>query len=362
MTLEELRQRLTAVDRELIALIADRQRVVAEIGAYKIENAASTRDYEREREVLKGAREQAAELGVDADFAERIMRQLIEASLTSQEQSRVEARTHGRGQRALIIGGAGKMGGWFAHYLASQGYEVVLADPATAESAFPRVDDWRDTDTDHDLIVVATPIQTAADVLGALAERRPQGLVVDIGSLKTPLRGPLDDLVRAGCRVASIHPMFGPATRLLSGRHVIFVDIGAPEAAAAARQLFTSTMAELVDMGLEEHDRLIAYVLGLAHASNLAFFTALAESGELVPKLHSISSETFDAQLDVAALVARDNPHLYFEIQSLNDFGAAPLAALRGAAAEIERLVAARDERRFVDLMTAGRRYLESRR
>lgn len=362
MTLDSLRRRLTAIDRQLVALIADRQRAVADIGAHKIDNAVPTRDYEREREVLKGAREQAAGLGLDPDLAERILRELILASLTSQEQSRVAAGTRGRGQRALIVGGAGKMGGWFARFLNSQGYDVTLADPADSDSALPRVADWRDLDVDHELVVVATPLKAAAEVLRALAERRPRGLVVDIGSLKAPLRDSLAELARAGCRVASIHPMFGPGTRLLSGRHVIFVDVGTPAATADARELFSSTMAELVDMELEEHDRLIAYVLGLAHASNVAFFTALAASGELVPRLHAISSETFDAQLDVAALVAGDNPRLYFEIQSLNAFGSAPLEALSSAAAQIERLVRSADEQGFVELMTAGRRYLESRR
>ena len=38
-------------------------------------------------------------------------------------------------------------------------------------------------------------------------------------------------------------------------------------------------------MGLDEHDRLIAYVLGLSHALNIAFFTALADSGEAAPRL-----------------------------------------------------------------------------
>jgi chorismate mutase len=54
MTLEELRKRLSEVDRELIGLVAARQKIVAEIGAHKIQNSVPTRDYEREREVLKG--------------------------------------------------------------------------------------------------------------------------------------------------------------------------------------------------------------------------------------------------------------------------------------------------------------------
>ena len=94
--------------------------------------------------------------------------------------------------------------------------------------------------------------------------------------------------------------MFGPDTELLSGRHVLFLDAGCPEATTEAAQLFASTMAAQIRMDIEEHDRLMAYVLGLSHALNIAFFTALAESGETVPKLADISSTTFDSQLRIA--------------------------------------------------------------
>jgi chorismate mutase/prephenate dehydrogenase len=198
-------------------------------------------------------------------------------------------------------------------------------------------------------------------VLTELAARRPRGVVVDIGSLKSPMRDGLERLVAAGCKVASIHPMFGPDTRLLSGRHIVFCDVGVPEATRAARALFASTMAEQTEMSVEDRDRLMAYVLGLSHALNLAFFTALAASGELVPRLQRMSSTTFDAQLRVATLVARDNPHLYFDIQTLNDYGTASLQALRTATERIERLVQDGDEAGFVELMAAGRRYLENR-
>ena len=361
MTLEELRKHLSEVDRDLIGLVAARQKIVAEIGAHKIENAVPTRDYEREREVLKGAGTQARALGLEPELAEEIMRLLIRASLTHQEQRRVAAATSGAGTRVLIIGGAGKMGAWFAHFLSSQGYAVEIADPGSAAVAFPRVGDWHECALDHDLIIVATPMKVAGAVLAELAARRPRGVVVDIGSLKSPLRAGLDQLKAAGCKVTSIHPLFGPDTRLLSGRHVVFCDVGVPEATRAARALFASTMAEQIEMSVDDHDRLMAYVLGLSHALNLAFFTALAESGELVPRLQRMSSTTFDAQLKVSTLVARDNPHLYFDIQTLNDYGAASLQALRAATERIERLVQSRDEAGFVELMAAGRRYLETR-
>jgi len=359
MSLEQLRKRLTAVDRELVELIAERQRIVAEVSAHKLETGTPTRDFEREREVLQGARQRAMDLGLDPGVAEGIMRALIRSSLTHQEQTRVAAESSGAGRSALVIGGAGKMGRWMADFLASQGFGVEIADPAPAEGPYPQIADWRESALAQDIIVIAAPIKATAGVLEALAERRPRGLILDIGSLKTPLQRGLGALAGVGCRVTSIHPMFGPDTRLLSGRHVVFVDVGVADATEEARSLFASTMAERIDMSLEEHDRLIAYVLGLSHAVNLVFFTALAGSGELVPKLKRLSSTTFDAQLGVAHQVASDNPHLYFEIQAMNEFGRRSLDALVEAARRVHDLVDQNDEEGFVALMESGRRYLE---
>ena len=360
MSLEDLRQRLSAIDEALIELIAQRQEIVSEVSAHKISTGSPTRDYAREREILERVREQAAALGAEPDVAEHIMRLLIRSSLTKQEQRRVAAESSGQGKRALIIGGAGKMGVWIADFLASQGFGIEIADPKPSEASFPQIEDWRESTLDHEIIVVAAPLKATAEILEALAERKPPGLIFDIGSLKTPLKAGLEKLRESGCRVASLHPMFGPDTQLLSGRHIIFVDVADPASTEQARALFVSTMAELVDMTLEEHDRLIGYVLGLSHALNLAFFTALAGSGELVPKLNQLSSTTFDAQLSVANRVAGDNPQLYFEIQALNEYGRASLDALVEAAQRIRDLIGTNDEAGFVSLMEAGRSYLQA--
>jgi chorismate mutase/prephenate dehydrogenase len=200
-----------------------------------------------------------------------------------------------------------------------------------------------------------------ARILEDMASAPPSGVVFDIGSLKSPLRSGLRALRAAGAEVTSVHPMFGPDTELLSGRHVIFVDVGAPKATALARTLFEPTMATLVEMDLESHDRLIAYVLGLSHALNIAFFTALAESGEAAPRLATLSSTTFDAQLGVAQKVAAENPDLYFEIQTLNDYGTESLAALLYAVERLRSVVRAHDLDGFRALMTRGKGYLQER-
>jgi chorismate mutase/prephenate dehydrogenase len=103
-------------------------------------------------------------------------------------------------------------------------------------------------------------------------------------------------------------------------------------------------------------------VLGLSHALNIAFFTALAESGEAAPRLARMSSTTFDSQLDVATRVAQESPELYFEIQSLNDYGAESLEALGKAVERIRTAVLSQDKDSFAALMRQGRDYLEDRR
>jgi len=363
VTLDDLRRRLNDIDRQLIALVAERKAVSGEVARVKRATGHPTRDYEREREVILGVRGIASELGVSPALAEELLRLLIRSSLATQEQASVAARGAGTGRHALVIGGGGKMGGWFVRFLASQGFMVEVADPSGSPAGVPRVEDWHKADLNrYDYIILATPLGATDAILRDLALRRPTGVIFDVGSLKSPLRSGLLALKSHGCRVTSLHPMFGPDTELLSGRHVVFVDLGHAEALAGARELFGPTMVEQVVMSLEDHDRLIAYVLGLSHALNIAFFTALAESGEAAPKLARMSSTTFDSQLDVATRVAQESPDLYYEIQSLNDYGAESLEALTKAVERIRTAVLSQDHDAFAALMRRGRDYLEDRR
>ncbi len=113
---------------------ADRQAqdIARQVAAVKRATGYPTRDYAREREILLDVRARAEALGLPGDLVESILRLLIRSSLTTQEQASVAAHGAGSGQRALVIGGAGKMGGWFVQFLMSQGFQVDVADPRGA--------------------------------------------------------------------------------------------------------------------------------------------------------------------------------------------------------------------------------------
>lgn len=359
--LDTLRGELGQIDHEILALVARRQAVAQKIGQAKRAIGLPTRDFQQEKDVVQRARHAATTHGLPASLGEELVLAFIRASLTVQEQDIIATTGEGSGRRALVIGGAGHMGAWFVRYLRAQGFAVEIADPGDGPEGVVNHRDWKQAQLDHELIVIAAPMPATNQILCDLAKAPPSGVIFDVGSLKSPLREGLTALRDAGAQVCSVHPMFGPDTALLSGRHVIFVDLGKPEATAAARALFEPTMATLVEMDLESHDRLIAYVLGLSHALNIAFFTALAESGEAAPRLATLSSTTFDAQLGVAANVAAENPDLYFEIQTLNDYGTEALAALLYAVERLRSVVRAGDLEGFRTLMTRGRSYLAGR-
>ena len=363
--LQELRERLDALDDDLVSLVARRMALVADIGRMKRATGRPDRDPGREDEVMARARKAAVRAGVPPDLAVSLLQSLVRASLQVQEQDRVTARGSGAGRTALVIGGEGRMGRWFGRFLRSQGFRVTSADPAGPADRREWADhvaDWHGREADSDVIVVAAPLAATGVILHELADLRPGGLVFDVGSLKSPLRDAFAVLVAAGVRATSVHPMFGPDAALLSGRHVIFVDVGVPAATDEAKALFAPTMADVVDMSLDDHDRVIGYVLGMSHAVNIAFFTALARSDLPAAALDRVSSTTFDAQLDVASRVARENPRLYYEIQALNAHGRAPLEALRKAVEDVVDRVARGDEDGFVALMEKGRDYLKGLR
>jgi len=359
--LNRLREALDEVDCALVTLAAKRQEIVSEIGAIKAKAGRQLRDFRREREVLDGVRERSIGLGLDPDLAEDLIARLIEASLTRQEQEQVKRAHRGEGQSALVIGGSGRLGGWLVNFLDAQGYQVSVADPHRKPCPAARhFSSWQEAGLDFDVVVLATPPGITADLLDEVAHSKPKGLVFDVGSIKSPMVDALHRAAEQGLKVCSVHPMFGPDTALLSGRHVLLMHTGSDRAMEEARALFVDTMAQTVDIPIEAHDRLMALVLGLSHAINIAFLLALVETGVPAAELAQLSSTTFERQLAIARDVAHESPALYYEIQALNDHGELARDALARAVSMLTDAANADEPDAFVELMARGRSYLRS--
>jgi len=343
--LDELRRRIEQVDQELLAKAAERVALARQVGEIKRRSQLPTVDYAQERIVLDRARAMATERGLDPKIAEDLLARLIQAALSAQDQDSLRISAAGAGQRAIVVGGAGRMGRWLTGFLSAQGYVTGSLDPAGPRE----LHEWASRMLPlAELVVCSTPPAATAELYRSWVARPPAGVVVDIASIKTPLIEPIRALQKAGGHVASIHPMFGPSVSLLRDADVVICDTGDPDATAVVEKLFEPTTAHLVRVPLEGHDRIMADLLSLAHATAIAFALALPDAS------HPVRSTTFQALESLATAVVRESPDVYYEIQAMNPHSPGALERLRGALDRIVAAVTARDLPAFRALMREG--------
>lgn len=298
--------------------------------------------------------------GVDRTRSVVLARWLIEESLRVQE-SIPSSKRHRRpsGTRVGIIGGAGGMGRWLDHFFTDAGHDVRVVDPAADPGSSRTLPSVEAAMGRCDFVAFATPIRATAALLERALDQKSDAVVFDVLSVKAPIVPVLRAARRRGVRVSSAHPMFGPSARTLSGRNLLLVSCGDPDADRAVRSLFARSALTLTDVPLARHDRLIAESLVLAHAVNLLFLSALASDPLTPPDLAAAASTTFHRQSLLAAAVAQEGPELYLDIQSLNPHSREVYAELRRGLDRLSTIVKRQDLDSFRELLAAGRAKLK---
>jgi len=88
MSLDELRDEIRTIDREIVELIAQRTYVAETIAAVKREQGLPTTDEQQEQAVMDRAGENARQFDVDDNLVKAIFRLLIELNKVEQRESR----------------------------------------------------------------------------------------------------------------------------------------------------------------------------------------------------------------------------------------------------------------------------------
>lgn len=85
LDLTSLRDRIDTVDRQIIALIAERLKIVEDVAIAKLDAASPFRDREREERLLLRLRQHATAAGLDPHQIERLYRVVMDMSVAHQE-------------------------------------------------------------------------------------------------------------------------------------------------------------------------------------------------------------------------------------------------------------------------------------
>lgn len=349
-SIEDIRKRIEKIDREILRMMANRTAAAVEMGQMKAANSLPLRAPLVEEQVIERYVERAKEFGMSPESARQIASLLIRESID--QQGRVPRPQLSK--RILIIGGNGRMGNWLCRFFASRGHRIRVYDHGE-NAQFPVDRDLERGVRDAEVVVLATPISATPQLLEKVLSMEPSGVLLDIASIKTPLIPALRSGASKGAKVCSMHPLFGPDTPSIIDRNVILCHCGSAEAVEQARTLIDG--ANVVEMEVEEHDPVMAYVLGLSHAVNIAFFETLRQSGRSFQELERTASTTFRKQVESARHVASENEQLYYEIQHLNPHNIETLGHLQQAVADLREAAVKGDREAFKRMMAEGREY-----
>nr|WP_250137728.1 chorismate mutase [Halorientalis salina] len=88
MSLDELREEIRTIDRDIVELIAQRTYVAEAIADVKDERGLPTTDEEQEQAVMDRAGENAEQFDVDSNLVKAVFRLLIELNKVEQRESR----------------------------------------------------------------------------------------------------------------------------------------------------------------------------------------------------------------------------------------------------------------------------------
>jgi chorismate mutase / prephenate dehydrogenase len=357
--LPRLRDAIADVDRALLELLRRRMELAAEVGQIKTAAGLPIVVRDVEDQVLRRARHQAETCGISEEVLEAVFQAILRGSVERQHRVGVALRGQ-RGGRLLILGGAGGMGGWFRGFFEVAGHHVDLVDPAFADlPAAPgrhaRLADLPDLDA-YAAVLVSVPLDRTPEVLAEVIELAPRGLVVEIASIKSHLEEALGAARERGVRTLALHPMFGPGKSFYEPLTFVLAAQGEPAAEQAALEpLLTHPYTRLVTVPFAHHDRLMGWLLGLAHLNGMLFGTAIARSGISAEELRACASTTFTRQASTALSILAEDPGLYLDIQRLNPHRGEVYRAARESLGRLEELVESGDREAFRQLLNAAR-------
>ncbi len=224
--------------------------------------------------------------------------------------------------KVAIIGGSGKMGRWFAHFLLKDGKEVVItgrnqrklleAKEQLGVEAATNVEATKSAD----VVVLSLPIDNLEAVVAQIAPYlRPEQIVVDITSIKVLPVEVMHKYVKSGLMLG-IHPMFGPGASGIANHNFVLTPTNDAETTLAqkVKEYLEARGARTMFMTPREHDEMMSVVLGLCHFIALVAGDTLLGFGRL-KQMKAIGGTTYKMLLTLVEGVISEDPEFYASLQ-----------------------------------------------
>ncbi|HBK46409.1 MAG TPA: hypothetical protein DDZ67_08235 [Xanthomonadaceae bacterium] len=244
-----------------------------------------------------------------------------------------------------IVGSAGAYGRWLQRFLQERmGLRVIGHDPADPDSL-----DEAALVAQADVLVFSAPIRQTESLIRryvALAAGSERGkLWLDITSIK---QAPVAAMLESQAEVVGLHPMTAPPkSPTLKGRVVVVCEGRLERWRPWLRTLCEALEAQYVQASPEHHDRVMALVQAMVHATHLAQAGVLGDYAPLLGELQALMpyrSASFELDTAVIARILSLNPAIYEDIQFGNPYAGEMLDRLLAQLGELRALVKQGDD------------------
>ena len=304
MPLSKLRDQIDAVDQQIIDLLAERLRLVGEVGEVKTEHGLPIYVPEREAEMLAKRREEAEKKGVPGNLIEDILRRTMRESYASENETGFKTVNPDM-KRIVIIGGNGLLGQRFVEMFKLSGYDVDILGRANWEKA-------EQICSKAGLVIVGSPIDVTVDVIKQLTFLPKDCILTDITSIKD---SPLTEMlaVHSG-PVVGLHPMFGPDISSFAKQVIVYCDGRDADKYQWLIDQMKIWGAHLYPVAAPVHDESMSLIQALRHFTSFVYGVHLQEVDADLEQLLDLSSPIYRLELAMVGRLFAQEPALYADI------------------------------------------------
>jgi len=302
--LSALRTEIDAADTELVALLAKRRKLTAEVGTVKRQLGEPLYVPSRELQLIEARRQEAEAVGLPGDLIEDVLRRIIRESYRSQQAH--SGKCQGKADRpVIVVGGGGQLGRLFVQLFAASHYPVIVVEPETWSAA---AEHWQNAQ----LVLVSVPIHATETVIAQLPSLPDDCVLADVTSIKVK---PLAAMMAAHKGpVVGLHPMFGPNLKNLAKQLIIVSEGRDLDACRWLLSQFENWGAQLQFVSAAGHDKSMAFVQVLRHLSTFVYGEHLQQEVESIDALLSLSSPIYRLELMMVGRLFAQNADLYADI------------------------------------------------
>jgi prephenate dehydrogenase len=224
--------------------------------------------------------------------------------------------------KIAIIGGSGKMGQWFARFLSGEGNDILILGRSREKLIDIRrrlgvdISSWTQDVAEADLVIISVPMDSFEDVVKEYGPHiLPGRTVIELSSVKTNAVEAMHRHLKTQ-KVLGVHPMFGPGAKDFAGHNFILTPTNEIEGSLAQKvETYIKKRGGKVTVTTpEEHDRMMATVLGLPHFLALVAAQTLLELGDF-DEFEKVGGTTCRLLLMFADSVLSEDPELYASLQ-----------------------------------------------